>query len=129
MGTVTKVGDFTVRTVPSGVIIIGSGEVALTPGELKIALQTVNDALRFTDMKLLPPQITYEPFRVKFSKEGDLELLRLDDPDVSLKFTFAQGDDLVKAISEGVDRHVQEETLGGGPSKVRRGMSVPDPLI
>ena len=130
--SITKVGDFEVITQPHGVIVRGpdGGELTFSCGERETLVDALNGALRFSDMKLLPPYITFTPFRVKFTASEKCKLLRLpEDASDSLEFTFAQGDDLVTAITEGVDRQVQEQSLSGGPHKMRSGHTVPDPLV
>lgn len=125
----TKVGDFHVSTSPTKIVVVGVGDFSLTAGERDRVVKLVNDALKFSEMTLLPPHITHDPFRVVFSKGEICVLTRLDTEERGLEFTFDQGDDLIKAISDGVDRQVEERTLSGGPAKNIRGYNPPEPPI
>ena len=118
------VGEFTINALGDALSITADGSLLFSPAEAGRLIELVSLTLQAINLPAVPPKLSYSPFMVTFSPDGEMLLSRQTEPDKGLKFTSNTGDTLISAIDTGLKKHTDELKIRGGP---RRGVSSYNP--
>jgi len=123
-----SVGNFKID-LQHELITVTSGEagVSFRPAEAEKALKAVSTAMGLATWNTLPPSIPCSPFKVFF--DPDFCVLQRADADEGCKFSFEEGDDLIRAIQIAVDKVIDENRISGGPKAGVSSINQPEPVF
>lgn len=98
--------SFTVSGSEHGVTIVRSGSqpvqtIKLKPAEVEKATKIIGLALQMESLETVPGHITSSPFVIRFFEDDTLALER-NDILGSVRFSWAEGDELINAIQSGL---------------------------
>jgi hypothetical protein len=123
-------GPFTVSANLRGFTVSReNGKVELVPGMCAQAIKLVQQALSLQEWLVLPETISSSPIMIRFTGE---RVMYLSDKNKQgeVAFKFEEGDDLIAALSGGLQSFKDETTLKGrGPKGGFSSSYLPDPVI
>jgi len=119
-----KLGDLTLATDVDRLSISqdGAPSLTLTPFEVDKITQLIGIALGMEKAEALPSHINNSPFVIRFFEDHTLRL-EAKDRDGSVRFTFAGGDSVIKALQQAREMSLDERRLGGSPRGTAGGMT------
>ena len=106
------IGDFTVGTTKDGLTISQEGQPKLTatPAEVDKITRLIGIGLGMETMKGLPSHIKHSPFVLRFFEDNTMRLERTDQ-EGSLRFSFREGDEIIKVFQSGLAIAIDEKRL------------------
>jgi len=104
------------------------GSVTFLPPEWERIVNLIMRALSLRKMKVLPEKINHSPIHIRFTAERLLYFYK-DGSDGEVAFKFDEGDDLIKAVKNGVQKFKDMTTVQKGPKKSFSSSHIPDPII
>lgn len=123
-------GPFTVHADLHGFSISReNGRLEFAPRLCEQAVKLVQQALSLESWLVLPETISNSPIMIRFTGE---RIMYLSDKTKKgeVAFKFEEGDNLIAAISGGLQSFKDETTLkGGGPKGSFSSSHLPDPVI
>src|SRR5262245_14839023 len=122
-------GPFTATvSLRDGVIISrDDGALDFAAGEAEKLLSLMLVVMGVEGYPLLPARVATTPFEARFNTQRQIELRRLEQPpeQKGVVFTFAEGDDLIGIVKQGVAKFIDKTTIKGArPASVA--FSIPD---
>ena len=107
-----QLGAFTVETTPGGLKVSQEGQPALdlTPADIDKATRLIGIALGMETMKGLPSNIKHSPFVLRFFEDNTLRLERVDQ-EGSVRFSFREGDEVIRMFQSALDIALDEKRL------------------
>jgi len=115
-------------SVRDGVTILrDQGSIEFAGGEVDKLLALMVFVMGIESYPLLPARVATTPFEARFNAQRQIELRRseqhVDAPGVS--FSFAEGDELIGIIKQGLAKFIDKTTIKGArPASVS--FSIPD---
>lgn len=107
-----QLGAFTVETSVVGLKVSQEGQPALdlTPADIDKVTRLIGIGLGMETMKGLPSNIKHSPFVLRFFEDSTLRLERIDQ-EGSLRFSFREGDEVIRMFRSALSIAVDEKRL------------------
>ena len=109
-------GEFTVNTTPTGLTVSQKGQppLALTPAEVDKITRLIGIGLGMETMQGLPSNIKHSPFVLRFFEDNTLRLEGIDR-EGSIRFSFREGDEVIRTFQAALAIALDEKRLESPP--------------
>jgi hypothetical protein len=114
-----KLGAFTVTTNMTGLTVSQEGQppIDLTPADIDKVTRLIGIGLGMETMKGLPSNIKHSPFVLRFFEDNTMRLERTDQ-EGSVRFSFQEGDEVIRTFQSALNITIDERRLENLPRGV-----------
>lgn len=99
----------------------------LSAAEADTLLDAILTVMRIESYPLLPSKLSVPPFICRFYANRTMEMVRQENLDLGIPFSFIEGDDFIWIVTQAKNQYI-DSTNRVGPSRGLKPPPMPDPV-